>query len=664
MSGLDKKQQDLLIEDPANPNPEKSLASYATGPSKSTLSHSTSAVQTRPSVKETIMAQKRAAKAAGKNLPERPGSAEPFGSSKKPAMQPISRPATAMSTSSRTISTASVGTLASAPVRPRRRADVPRPATADPYSSRKLMRTDTPPRSPAVSPVKGAKSPATTENSVKMNSKKIESPASTTPAKANSPKKIGPDKFGAQPSSSPTKAAENFTMVIPSIRSPNPYGLISSDSACSMTKFSPNVYEVEEPLLQAQLENGESPVSPPTPRPNGSLPLVNSNGIEKPRRSPVKTASDFGHLSVNGINSQRISMSPRAVAGRKEIMTLKNSYFEEQQPLRVYEDPAGDSNNGSPPPSRLRHTPRALEELPVNEPAKQHRQIFDHQLLAEEPISLDYHQKWLAIEAVERRHINTSESTQNPRLARQILESGIIRIQSRNLDVHGFRKLQTLIRTSGDSMWEDGYKFDELILPLLEYLETPNDEATPRSGKALDLKTQVLVTVRLLLQYQPMYFSTYYPRALTTVLIARKYYNSTSHIVCGLEETAESIVHQCVPEQCIDSVLDLLETERTEGVETNTIFMGLYVQAGLLHRLRDKGLPSPLSGEREERLGKMASRFLSDTNPDIRRAVIEFVLEFHDSMEPEKFWKLVGNAKEDHRSLITYYLARKRNIHQ
>ncbi len=408
--------------------------------------------------------------------------------------------------------------------------------------------------------------------------------------------------------------------------------------------------------------------SSPSPRKylNQTNPAFSNSvrGGDKAHTSPTNLANDFDHLSMNGASSQRISMSPRAIGSRKENLTPKTSYFQDQRPLQVYEDPVLDSGNGNPPPSPLAHTSGALEELPVNEPAKQHHQIFDHQLLAEEPDSPEYHQKWLAVEAAERRRVSNSENIDNPRLARKILDSGIVRVQSRSLDVHGFRKLQALIRTSGESIWDGGYKFDELIIPLLEYLETPNEESIPRTGKAQDLKTQVLVTVRMLLQHQPKYFYTYHPRALTAILAARKHYSSTSHIVCGLEETAESIVQQCDLSSCIDSVLDLTETERTEGAGTSTIFMGLYVLAGLLHRGQEKGITLHLSEEQEERLGRMGAKCLSDTNPDIRRAVIEFVLELYDSVDQQRFWGLVTDAREDHRSLITYYLARKRAVMQ
>lgn len=670
MSTLDKKQQDLLIEDPSNPNPHKKLAPQTTGAgAKSGFSHSTTSVPSRPSIKETIAAQKKA-KLAGKHLPERPGSAEPFESPKKPIIQPsLGRPATAMSAASRNVSTTSIGTLSSAPVRPRRRADLARPATADPYSTRKPARTETPPRSPAVSPVKRPKTPSNAASTIKLGPTKIGSPAGTSSVKPSSSKKAGLVNPKIQPQLSPTKAAEDFTMVMPNVNETrsNAGDFMRSLQAPIEIKStsSPNIPRADDPFSPMGFDNARSS---PSPRKylnqNGSSFSINGHGGDKSHTSPTKLANDFGRLSMSGASSQRISMSPRAIGSRKENLTLKTSYFQEQRPLQVYEDPVIDPSNGKLSPPPLVHTPGALEELPVNEPARQHRQIFNHQLLAEEPASPEYHQKWLAVEAAERRRISNSENIDNPRLARKILDSGIVRIQSRSLDVHGFRKLQALIRTSGESIWEGGYKFDELVLPLFEYLEMPNDESTPRTSKAQDLKTQVLVTVRVLLQYQPKYFYTYHPRALTAVLAARKHYSSTSHIVCGLEETAESIVHQCDPSPCIDSVLDLLDTERTEDAETNTVFMGLYVLAGLLHRGQGKGNTLHLSEEQEERLGRMGSRCLSDTNPDIRRAVIEFVLELHDTVDQEKFWGLVTGAKDDHRSLITYYLARKRAVMQ
>lgn len=465
-----------------------------------------------------------------------------------------------------------------------------------------------------------------------------------------------------QPQMSPTKAAEDFTMVIPNIKP-------TKSADFTPPNRSPQQKRPTPLPRAATVADPSSPAAPTIPHDMGSSSIKPGwSGVSpddgKRQLSPSKLAGGVDRLSINEDQNQRISMSPRAINSRKENMMFKGQSSHEQRPLKVYEDPVNELNNGHSSPSPLVPTPRALEELPVNEPAK-HRQAFDHQLLAEESRSPEYHQKWLALEAAERRRVSASENVENPRMARKMLDSGIERVHARTLDVHGFRKLQSLIRTSGDFIWEDGYKFDELIMPLLEFLESPDDEATLRSGKAQDLKAQDLVTIRLLLQHQPKYFSGYYPRALTAILTARKYYNSTSHIVCGLEETAESVVQGCDPGLCIESVLELLgERGQANAVETRSISMALYVLAGLLHRAHEKNSAVQLTNDQETRLGMTAVRFLADSNPDIRRAVIEFVLEFHDTVDLDRFWGLVAEGRDDHRSLITYYLARKRVIAQ
>lgn len=618
MSALDKKQQEQLIADPANPNPNKALPPTATVGGKSTFSQSTSAVPARPSIKEAIAAQKRA-KVAGKNLPERPGSAEPIASPMKTMSQSsITRPATAMSTASRNPSTQTVGTLSSAPMRPRRKPEMARPATADPSTGRKSAKTETPLMSPATSPVKGkSKTPAPATSTVRPATKIYNDPT--------------------------TNSLKAFSKTVEDAATTPISHKIVDDAAATYTRTGLTEYE------------------------NHSMSHVKANSLTKfgfnddeihGKPSPTKADEDFT-MVIPDLN-QRISMSPRPIGSRKENLPTKNIYLQEQRPLKVYEDPIQDTRVPSPSPAA--HIPRALEELPVNEPATPRDPANGHRLLAEETATPDYHEKWKVVEAAERRRINASENIDNPLLARKILESGIVRIQARSLDVHGFRKLQTLIRTAGDSIWEDGYKFEELLLPLFDYLEAPNDDPHARTGRAHDLKTQVLVTVRLMLQHQHKYFAVHYPQALCAILTAREYHDSTSHIVSGLEETAELIVSRCDPDSCIDSVLDLLEVDSSAATTT----MGMYVLAGLLHKGHKGGEMARVRGNRrqEERLGRLAARCLDDTNSDIRRAVIEFVLELHDSVESELFWRLVAGGKADHKSLITYYLARHRAVHQ
>ena len=536
MSNLDRKQQDLLINDPANPNAGQALipSAAATTSNKSSFSQSTSSVPTRPSIKDTIAAQKKA-KATGKTQFVRPGSAQSFASPTKSTTHSIARPATAMS-----------GSLSSAPVRPRR---------------------------------------------IKI------------PSKQNNERDV----------------TENIP--------PNTSNTLSEYKAylASLHDNNSNEREVTENLVEGTVDKRED----------------ENNEGEQP---------------------QRISPTPGPVNGMKE---------RKRRSLQVYEDPeeAAVQTPGQYgyPLSRDRdHTPIPLGELPVNEPVRSGLDTQTSREAKERGRSPDSHKKWLALEATENKHFSPSPSLNksDPRLAKKILQKCIDQVDSRALDVHGFRKLQSLIRTAGDSIWEDGLLFDELLTPLLNYLEIPNDELYPPSGsKAQDIKTQVLVTVRLMLQHQPKLASPNYPRALGTVIAARKYCYPTSHIVSGLDETAERIVYNCDPEKCIDSVLELLENEGTEGAEaeTNTISAGLHVLADLLRRARSgKSTTFLLPGEQEERMGRIGTRCLADTEPEIRRAVMEMLLELHDSVAEEGFWGLLFEAKEDHRALITYYIVRRR----
>ena len=367
--------------------------------------------------------------------------------------------------------------------------------------------------------------------------------------------------------------------------------------------------------------------------------------------APLAGDANLPQEAAASEKAQRISMTPRAIISKKEYPISK---------LKVYEDPVGRGSESPFASQAATSRPSVLEELPINEPP-----ILppNYPLLAEESESPHYHRKWINIETSARR-VSDSDKIDNPYLMRRMLESGIVRIKAGTLDAHGFRKLQALIRGRED-IWEDGVKFDELLLPLLENLESSSiNDSKNGAGRAHDLKTQILVTIRLLQQYQPKHFSAHYPRTLCAIILARRHHNSTSHIVCGLEETSESIVAQCDPLPSLDAVLDLLEAEPHD--DSDTLFMSLYVLAGLLHRISSLTSSDPDSQDgstdshQNVRLGNVAAKCLRNTNPDVRRAVVEFVLELHDAVrEKERFWSLIDGVGEDHRSLITYYLARR-----
>lgn len=600
VSSLEPKQQKLLLEDSANPRPRREPEASATlpGVKPSAFSKSTSSLPLKPSIRETIAAQKKA-KMNGNHLPERPGSAEPSATPMKPVAHPsVARPATAMSTIGSLLSSAPVR-----PMRPARRPEMKRPVTADPPVPRK--------------------------------------PAKLSPSKSAEMEK-SPSAYKRSPQPSPVKKVDTYPKRTPDLPHDKRFDAITSRMKDITVKDSKDHPLSSETTMGADFPSAGGNASPPEE-------VFKS---EKP---------------------QRISMTPRAIVSKKENPIAK---------LKVYEDPVGRGSESPLPSETAASRPSVLEELPINEPPIL---STNYPLLAEEGDSPHYHRKWINIETSARR-MSDSDKTDNPYLMRRMLESGIARIKAGTLDAHGFRKLQALIRGRGD-IWEDGVKFDELLLPLLENLESPSsNDSRNGAGRAHDLKTQVLVTVRLMQQYQPKHFSVHYSRALCAIILARRHHNSTSHIVCGLEETSETIVAQCDPLPSLDAVLDLLEAEPHE--DSDTLFMSLYVLAGLLHRISSlnsssssssplsssssspsgpdprqeegRGSTSMTSSHQNARLGNVAASCLRNTNPDVRRAVVEFILELHDAVgDNERFWALIDGVGEDHRSLITYYLARR-----
>jgi CLIP-associating protein 1/2 len=236
-----------------------------------------------------------------------------------------------------------------------------------------------------------------------------------------------------------------------------------------------------------------------------------------------------------------------------------------------------------------------------------------------------------------------------------MIDRGLNKIRAGAIDVHGYRKFQSLLRYH-ESIVKDEAKYEQVLMALLEALESPDGDRP--LGRSLDLKTQVLVTVRMLRSLNAPLFAKYYARTMTAIITARKHYDGTNHIVSGLEETSEDIVAACDPPEVIDATLDLIENGGNTPEAYRMIAMGTYILSGLLHRLNEKNLF--LADPELKRLGDFARQNLRNPQPDVRRAVIEFSLELYDMVKPEEvFWSMIDSPTEDVRPLLTYYIMRK-----
>ena len=395
---------------------------------------------------------------------------------------------------------------------------------------------------------------------------------------------------------------------------------------------------------------------------------------KSPNTTKILSTSDDAQpsatLFLEKTSHVSISRSPRTIASRKENVNAR---------LKVYEDPirvSPDRAVTSPPSTRI----TVLEELPVNEPA-----INQTRLSPNVPLSIPEECDSPTLHRKLNGRVSSDNRCENPHLMRRILDSSIIRVKTRTLDVHGFRKLQGLILSKGyGELWENGARFDELLLPLLENLDSPDSkrkdkieddhsqtETTPTRALK-DLTMQTLNTIRLLQQCHPRYFSEHSAHAIRVLLSARKYHQASSYLICGLEETAAAIINACDLPLAVDLLLGTLFINRQDR-EPEAIIMGMYMLEKLLQRIRrmTDGLTYSFHPDQVATMGSIAHRSLGDANAEVRRGAIGFAVELHNLLTVDGaggpssersgpgFWDLVAPVGDEQKSLITYYLTRR-----
>lgn len=695
MSSLDAKSKTLLEKDPHNPN----AAPAPEGRPRQAFSHSVSASTPRPSLKETIAAQKRAAAARSippQNIPPRPESAQSTFAETKPTRPATRTPAaTKSATSVRTVPTGThLSSLSSAPMRPAvkpRRPELARPATADPYSDRRpgSAASHVKPMSPEVSPAK-------------VRPKSVATPSARSPARPKS--RAGGPPANSTARSKPKRldisSLKNGEFRSAAGRRSDSDDIIKPQPTTEneIVESSPH-YEDSHPIQHSNVialdDHDDMPTTPTTP----AMPSTHKHddvmsleeppavvheepapvtAVTSPSRIPL-THSRTNSVETNGTSSS-VLVSPRARHSRHgsedrpthipSPIASRSLVLEEPRPvgLTVYEDPETNvsAETYSDKMTKSPEVPKkpVLEEIPVNEPSAPTPRVAKQQAVpfstlngnVASPSALENSHRILAKIGAERRR-SLSPRSKDPTKAKEMIDKGITRIKAKALDVHGYRKLQGLIKYH-DSIFVDESKYNEMLLGLLDALEAPTDDKRTSVPRSMDLKIQILVTIRLMFAYNGAWFAVHYPRVMTALLNTRKNYELTHHIVSGLEETAEDIIASCEAVDVIFAVLGLIETEKHDDEGNRAITMGIYILSGLLKRL-NKDHRALNEGE-IERLGRFANASLAQSQPDIRRAITEFSVELHDMVQNEEvFWRMINPAGNDQRNLLTYFIAKK-----
>ncbi|KAI1198095.1 clasp N terminal-domain-containing protein [Nemania serpens] len=624
MDGLESTAQKLLQKDSSNPNaPKKTepVARPGLGLSKSTMSSS------KPSLRETVMAQKKAL--ATRHIPARPGS----------AMATITPVRTAPTTSAASSSThaatrarpessmKSHGGMSVAPMRPaRRRPEIAaRPATAGPYS----VRTHDGPSAERSSP-ESIKSKAITPKTISGSPKRTAprtrpghvATASESSAIVPTPSKAPASEPSAVvPTPSKAPASESIAIVPTPSKPPASKGVASS-------RTSP---------AKAQTTLGHFPSSPSG---DENLTFLAIPPIESPKEnlepsSPriVVSPEDASHAieapSQGIVSPPRADHPPQPESQTDEnALPLNTPQATPSKPLQVYEDPfVEDQETPQPQPDKPSERP-ALEDIPVNEDVAKLSQVL-----------------------AEIDNTVTPYSPDKTRQHSRLLDSGIARVKGQTLDVHGFRKLQSLIREDKLPLSDD--KFNTLLVGLFEYLESSLDGLAAQ--KVQDVKAQVLATIKLILKLHVDSFQPHVSRGLEALLRTRSCYDARTHIVAGLELLADELVGIGDADEITITMTRSLGQMNLDTAGYRGMSFGLHVLKALI-----ESRPSFVPTEPEVAgLTGLASRCLESKESGVRMDAVQLCVALHARLGDARFWESMKTVRDDPKSLITYYVVKR-----
>ena len=609
MADLDATAQKLLNKDPHNPNSPKKVDAPRPG-----LGMSRSTMSSKPSLRETMLAQKKATLAAKNTLPARPGSAmahlSPVRTASSSSTVAADKPKPHVRTRGEGTISVNAGGMSGAPMRPaRRRPDIAaRPATAGPYSVRDQpsnMEAESPDTIKARAPGALSRKETTPRKVVPKTRPGHASHASESSVVSPSvARKAAAKPAAASPKGSPIRLKQSYTA--PPVSSPpkapvfeEPAAAVPDVASLEISSPPREAADVEE---QPQQETEESAVQP----------VPQTSPETSPQASPEPT--------------------PQRIVPEIHLEPGQDEEEKHSKPLEVYEDPFTEPQASPPKPIVI---PRVLEDKPVNEDAAN----------LQRPVSSSGD---ITPATTDVAPASPEKTRQNQRL----LDSGIAKIKAKSLEVHGFRKLQSLLRDSRTTFTDE--RFEALLLGLFQYLEDPLAETSPE--KIQDVKAQILATIKLLLKTQRTNVQPFVSKGLESLLQTRAAYDSRAHIVSGLELIASELVSLGDGAEVAIVLASRLSTATDTTVEgRRSLSMGLHV----LRELVDKRPEFVPSKAELERLAELAGRCLESADSGVRMGAVQLCVALHGRVGEAVFWDAVKGVKDDPKSLITYYIVKR-----
>ncbi|KAI5250142.1 hypothetical protein E4T42_05013 [Aureobasidium subglaciale] len=713
-----------LIMNTLDPKAKIALEKHAHNPNASTTGASTlrasmvsrAGAASKSSVRDAIIAARK--KAQTESRPNSamatvsPATVRTKSSNNLTARQPPAGPPasaarvpSAVSTSSSTSTNTRPNALMSgAARRPVRRPEIARPATADPYASRRLARPETPSvKSPVTSPRQDIASNYTSTSGSKHHPDRGSPALSPFRQSYLSPKSAA---SRSRPSSRDSKAEElvapkedEFASFVPSsykshlptspnstrshlptsprstLRRPTLNSSTSVDSVIpvvaddTFTMELPTVHRSQVPVFERRASHLSTvdvttEHQPPVPQNAQSASDRTDSPITTSRQATPQREA-FSTKDTSAGSSPKPTLAP---AAHIESVVPQP----EEAAFQIHEDPFMEGVE-APEAQQIRHSQdvrSVLGEVPLNE--------FSQTAIAEN-INQD------------ETHVTGDSPPQSPQTksetlrSRKLLMSGIERIRGRTLDAHGFRKVLELIRASesGEIFGSvgEGRRFDDLCSVLLEYIvESSDAAANPNVRHSQELRRQATSVMRTVLNAQQQPYrkwiaaGRWYSRALIGALDARQNVEGSGLLVKDLEAMASDVVAKIHPDEGEKAIIEWLEhcvaesdydTQEQELDGAVAAIQARHGDESLVRKNKAMALAlrnlaallasttasaAPLSKELGERAARIAVVSLRSKDAEVRKSSVELATQLHMSWpsNPEtqddtksEFWSML-----------------------
>ncbi|KAL4809343.1 clasp N terminal-domain-containing protein [Aspergillus unguis] len=250
--------------------------------------------------------------------------------------------------------------------------------------------------------------------------------------------------------------------------------------------------------------------------------------------------------------------------------------------------------------------------------------------------------------------MNISVRSQDLVQARRMLASAIEKIQKRDMELGGYRKLQGLIEFHKEELTDDKAQFAALLTALLDELENGKPHGQMKKNVTeWDHKTQVLYTVKYMFTYMREQFWAHNSETVVKLLKVQKP-EAHRHFSNTIEQTIDEIVEVCEGEPMIIAILDAFGDQAQMDGQFQALQKGLDVIAHSMTYIN--GAKRTLSDQVLKRIGKLAGDSLQTGSTPLKRRVMAVYIEMRAMVvDEEKYWAFLGAPAPGMKALLTYY---------